>query len=224
MYEIEMKAWLLDRARAEAALNRIGTFEGIVDKDDVYWKPQSAADTGKNADIKKVRVRREVITAANGGVETAQTVVTTKNKQVRDDFEVNKESEFTVSDADAFESFLLQLGFRVAHKKHKRTHGWKCPLSFNQAESPQTADGTAKNKDHPTLVQSAHAEIAEVSAVGTFLEIEILSPTNDENAVRECRQKLNELFSLCGVAKTEIETRYYSDLLKDGITERNRNS
>jgi len=114
-------------------------------------------------------------------------VVTIKQKGMRDGVEVNNEVEFTVDSADAFHAFAQSLGYRVAIEKRKRGHVWE-------------------------VESGVHIELAEVSGLGWFVEIEALLDGQGEIPAAEAQ--VRSLLQSLGVAETDIEPRYYTSLLR----------
>ena len=51
--------------------------------------------------------------------------------------------------------------------------------------------------------------------LGFFIEIEILSETNDTKTVQNCHAELLSILEKCSLPQTAIETRYYSEMLKE---------
>lgn len=59
----------------------------------------------------------------------------------------------------------------------------------------------------------ATLELCNVPPLGYFLEIEILSPSKKDEDVKKVQQILFELLEKCGIEKSCIEEKYYSELL-----------
>ncbi len=132
----------------------------------------------------KIRLREE----NNCDSDTSIFILTYKQKEIRSDTEVNDEKECTLSNPDAFLAFIKDAGFKTELTKHKEVKIW--------------------------TYQGATLELCNVPPLGDFIEIEILSSTNDSKTLAECQKKLHEILSLCGISKSEIENRYYSEMLK----------
>jgi len=115
-------------------------------------------------------------------------VVTIKHKGMHDGVEVNNETEFTVDAPDAFHAFALALGYQVAVEKRKRGHVWE-------------------------VEPGVHIELAEVSGLGWFVEIEALLV--GEDGIPAAEVQVRSLLESLGVAETEIEPRYYTSLLRE---------
>ncbi|MDR0551075.1 MAG: CYTH domain-containing protein [Spirochaetaceae bacterium] len=191
--EVELKAWVDDVPKTEAALDEFTGYIYAYTKEDVYWR----------MDGKEVRVRQEC-RVSNSGVETSRTLVTFKTKEVRDGIEVNEEHEFCVSAAEAsgaanskteFEEFLKRTGFVPVLSKIKRG---KCR---------QTNAG-----GYNVLI-----ELSFVEQLGYFLELEIMLETESAAAVEAARAALLNLLERAGIPASRIESRYYSEMLKQPI-------
>lgn len=128
--------------------------------------------------------------------EDSSITLTYKRKETRGAIEVNDEQEFTVSNRAALELFLRDSGFTIAHTKEKHTTIYTISAD---GESPITA------------------EISLVDSLGWFLELEILlDETNPQEAtISRSQDALFRLLASCGVEKSAIEPRYYSELLRE---------
>lgn len=103
--------------------------------------------------------------------------------------EVNEELETTVENPEPLLKFLEDEGYVVSLKKHKEVRDW--------------------------IFEEATLELCMVPPLGWFLEIEILSDDGDSKAVEEAQKKLRKILEKCGLSEKDIETRYYSQLLKE---------
>ena len=103
--------------------------------------------------------------------------------------EVNKEIEFEVSDGDALIQMLEGCGFAFSFRKHKTSK------SFHYG--------------------AYHIELVEIERLGSFVEIETLCEDKTEATVKKVQNELFEVLEKCGISKTDIEERYYSDMLKE---------
>lgn len=191
MYEIELKAHVLDRKSVIQNLEKFAAFSGAVEKDDTYY---SNTINGKSI---KVRIRKETPFSTQEVPNAPQTtsqksvIFTYKRKEILEkngtSIEVNDEKELFLSDADAIEAFLFDTGFKTTLKKQKTVLSWHY-------------DG-------------ANLELCHVARLGDFLEIEILSENNSEKTVSQSRGKLLKMLSKCGISEDKIENRYYSQML-----------
>ncbi len=144
-----------------------------------------------NADLppasQTVRVRTERKTAVDG--VTKETIfVTIKRKEIRNVVEVNDEIEFTVSSKHEFEKYLQDAGYSIARKKQKSVESWQ--------------------------YEGVLLELCSIMQLGNFLEIEILSESNDVKTSHECQEIMYALLERCDINKDAIETAYYSELLE----------
>jgi adenylate cyclase class 2 len=197
--EIELKAWVDAPETLKKTLALIARFTYAFDKEDVYWHPlaQSATFPASGA-----RVRTETRSAADGGNRVQTTWVTYKTKEVRNDIEVNHEHEFTVSDKAAFEEFLTALGFTADARKRKQ--GWAWSYREPSAAAPD-----------PVAVEEITVEIALIEPLGYFAELEILANDALPTTVSGARARLHALLDRLGIDKTQIETRYYTEMLQE---------
>jgi adenylate cyclase class 2 len=186
--EIELKAHVADRLAVKKRLSGLGVWGGSYIKNDCYWKP--AADNGA-LPASGLRVRFERRELPNGEIAAA-CVVTFKNKEKRDGIEVNEETEFSVSDGDAFSGLLSRLGLHEDYRKTKIGDVW-------------------------TVDSNITAELAEVGdsrrCLGIFLELEIIAKEDDFATVSTARARLLRLLSDCGLGEDQIESRYYAEML-----------
>ncbi|MCR5763534.1 MAG: hypothetical protein K6G00_09160 [Treponema sp.] len=191
MTEIELKAHVYDRNTLIKVLNEKASYKGHIIRDDEYY--------GKSAnDTHKIRIRKET----SDGKETF--LVTYKLKELRTDeggttIEVNDEKECSVSTPEALKAFLIDTGYSVQLKKHKDVMDWELAIPANKAMAKDL---------------KATFELCAVPPLGDFLEIEILSSDNDMQTVAEIHAKLEGLLEMTGIPKSNIEKRYYSEMLR----------
>lgn len=57
-------------------------------------------------------------------------------------------------------------------------------------------------------------EISYVDKLGDYIEIEILSDTDNSETTQKAHAKLLSVLKKCGVPESDIETRYYSEMLE----------
>jgi adenylate cyclase class 2 len=199
MTELELKAHVDDRAAIARRLDTFARRGQHVIRDDDYW--------GKAADDRhKIRIRRETFIAPDGGIEKTDILVTYKRKsRIKGadgvEAEANDEKECTVSDAAVLEAFLTDTGYAVQLKKRKDVEDWHVAL-------PAGAGGG-------TGPLQATLELCAVERLGDFLELEILSPTDDAAVLSSLHGELERLLEQAGIPKDRIENRYYSELLRD---------
>lgn len=192
MIEIEIKAHVADRNAVINRLNTIARFCTTVTRDDSYWAlPESG---GKK--MPSIRVRRETYTQ---GLEKSQprTILTYKRKEKRTGSdgtvcEVNEELETVIADVAPLETFFADSGLQTRLKKHKEVMDWEYVLP----------NGTV-----------ATLELCSVPPLGDFLEIEILSQSQDPHVQEAHRAALKAILLEVGLTESDIEPRYYSELL-----------
>lgn len=184
MYEVELKAWLDDRSAVQKKLAEFAVRNCNIDKHDTYWHAHKVT----------VRVRREEITPSDCDLIHKNTMVTFKNKEKRvgtnnETYEVNEEHEFSVSNADEFETVLKAAGFEISLKKHKKTESW----TYNEF----------------------HIELCYIEGLGDFIEIETLTDNPSEENTEEIRDRLLKILDKCSVPGSRIESRYYKEMLAE---------
>jgi adenylate cyclase class 2 len=59
------------------------------------------------------------------------------------------------------------------------------------------------------------AELSEVPGLGWFIELEILADNSREETVTEAKKRLHCFLSGLGIEKEAIESRYYTEMLRD---------
>lgn len=190
MYEIELKAHVPERKSAIDLINSFASYLGTIIKDDTYYhfQPESSEK------YLTCRIRHETYTFPDGKTET-QDVLTYKSKEKRTDsngaaYEVNEENESVLSDPQAVIKLLSDTGYQKAYTKHKDVMQWTCPTQYGKA----------------------HLELCSVPPLGDFLEIEIVTEScTDEEGIRD---ELKSLIEKSGIPLSNIEERYYSELLK----------
>jgi predicted adenylyl cyclase CyaB len=126
--------------------------------------------------------------------ESGACVVTFKHKSVEGGAEINIEREFGVSDPDVFAEFAQRLGCELWYEKRKRG------LKF-ETVSKYAYDGKAL------------LEIVDVENLGCFIEIEELLHEDRKSLVEDALSEISGLLARTGLSETDIESRYYSELL-----------
>jgi adenylate cyclase class 2 len=183
--EIELKAWVDDPAAVKRTITQFARYNGAFTKDDAYWFPARRAPDA-SLPASGVRLRRETLDSGDGQpVQT--TLVTYKTKEVREGMEINDEREFAVSDGAAFEELLTRLGLSPGKTKQKRGWSW--------------------SHEGITL------ELTEVTGLGWFAELELLTGTDSPEIAAAARKRLLALLQAAGIAEDRIEARYYTELL-----------
>jgi len=190
MYEIVLKAHVNNKQETAKKLSTFATYKKHVEKHDVYWLLQNT-----HSKIEKnilVRIREEISNTNNK--EKKEYLITYKHKSLQFDkenkaYEVNNEYEFRIDDKTPFEVILKDSGYHVKVKKNKSTDIWQ--------------------------VENASLELSTIDLLGDFLEIEILSKTNDEKTVKLYRNQLFKLLQKSGLSRDAIENRYYSEMIEN---------
>jgi predicted adenylyl cyclase CyaB len=185
--EIELKARVDNPGVVREKLDGLALYNGEFLKEDTYWKQENPAKGPETLPLSGVRIRRESGRDATGEAYRIITV-TCKSKETREGIEVNHEREFSVSDAEAFEELLGQLGLKPAIGKRKSGFSW----NYN----------------------GITAELAEVTGLGWFTELEILAGADEPETVGIARQRLLELLLKLGIGEDRIEPRYYTEMLQ----------
>jgi len=196
MTEIEIKAHVEDRAALEQKLSSFAKYEGSVIRDDTYYKKDGIS----------IRIRKETTE------QKSDYLLTYKRKEQRTDstgttIEVNDEKECSISTPEPLVAFLEDTGYTISLKKHKEVKDWCLDLS----------DVLKKHSLQSTKNFSYKAtfELCKVPPLGDFLEIEILSPTAEENIVNALHKELEELLQKAGIPKSKVEKKYYSELMAE---------
>ena len=194
MYEIELKAHVEDRQALIKKLESFAYFSGAVEKDDTYY--------GKTVEGRQiqVRIRKETpftpkeLDLPEVSIDSQKTVIFTyKKKELLDKdgkaIEVNDEQECTLDEAAPLESFLKDVGFKTDIVKHKVVLDWQ----YNDVLF----------------------ELCKVPPLGDFIEIEIMSNSNDPKQVENTNKKLLAMLAKCGISEDKIEKRYYTQMLQE---------
>lgn len=202
MFEVELKAHVANRADVIKKLNSFARFDRIIIKDDIYFKLERPGKERVTARIRteEHRATEDFFNFTEQKIIEKKTFLNYKKKERRTEsdgstIEVNDEYETEISDAECVKELLLASGFENHFCKHKDSFGWhaECQGEF---------------------FSSAHLELCAVPPLGDFLEIEILSPRQDEEALREINSTLKSLVVKSGLEIRDIEEKYYSELLE----------
>lgn len=185
MIEVELKAWIDDPPAVQAALAARFRFAGDYRKEDLYFRLASPAARKAGAPI-EFRLR----------IENGAAIVTSKEKRIDGGIEVNRETEFEVSDPLAFEAFARYLGARPFVRKVKVGR-------LYEAAAGQMPGGS----------RPVHLELSAVERLGTFLEIEKLIDSEEPAAIAAARAEIRALLASLGIGPEKIEPRYFIDLL-----------
>ncbi|HOT59900.1 MAG TPA: CYTH domain-containing protein, partial [Spirochaetales bacterium] len=104
MIEVELKAHVHNMSLVRANVAAFAEYVRDFDKFDSYWH---GPDWRFARGTKGFRVRKDSDTV----------IVTYKTKRNESGIEINKETEFTVSDIDAFLSFISRIGCEPFYQK-----------------------------------------------------------------------------------------------------------
>lgn len=192
MTEIELKAHVRDPAETERII--LGFAEARVEvlKRDVYWRRPAVSDSTPDAGTQARSAEGATRLRIRDG--DGKTIVTYKRKELRADIEVNDEREFEISDRAAFECLITDLGFAPYISKEKRTKSFAL---VGDGEIPVTI------------------ELSLVAGLGWFIEIEILMENPGEAETGRAQSLLRETLARCGIPESELEPRFYTDLLRE---------
>jgi adenylate cyclase, class 2 len=194
--EIELKTHVNDSEALRLLLLEKAQYLCSFLKEDTYYFPVGNSDIPKSG----VRLRTENKSFTDG-TEKKAVYVTYKTKEIRDSIEINNEKEFEVRSSQnctvrVFIDFLKMMGLKPGYSKQKK--GW----AFSK--------------------EGINAELLEVEKLGWFLEMEIVVNDNDIEAFKnndatidEKRKLLMDFLSELGIEKDAIESRYYSEMLKE---------
>jgi adenylate cyclase class 2 len=199
-FEIELKARVEDCAACRRRMEDAAGTGAALSKDDVYWVPPAAEQTGlpgSGLPGSGLRVRQEQTAGAE------RTLLTWKTKEKRNGIEVNHEKELSVSDAALCGELLAALGLRKRTVKHKE--GWSWKAGDITAELCEVSGFTA-GKD------GAAGGETSVS-LGWFLELEIIAEDAAPETVSTARGRLLTLLEKAGLGENALESRYYTEML-----------
>lgn len=182
MIEVELKAHV-GVGDLPCVQKNVASFAQYVcdfDKLDAYWHgPEWRVVRG----TKGFRMRKEA----------GETVITFKTKRCQGGIEINRESEFSVSDPEAFKELILRLG---------------CEPFYNKRKTGKRYTYLEKGEERPFTI-----EVFQLEGLGPFIEIEALLGTEDPERVALAQGEIRSLLARAGVEASAIESRYYSELL-----------
>ena len=124
--------------------------------------------------------------------EGESVTVTFKNKRSEGGIEINREREFAITDREIFTEFIERLGCEPFFEKRKIGSRWEW----------------SSGADSPIVL-----ELLEVPGLGLFLEIEALVADEEPAAIALARGEIVTLLERAGLDESDIEPRYYSELL-----------
>lgn len=179
MFEVELKIKVDSFEEIENKVSSMALFEGSFCKSDIYYKKVGT-------DEALFRIRKTELEKSSVSPWT----VTYKEKKIEDSVEINKETEFDVSDKESFESFVFSLGYCIDITKVKKGKSWK--LTFQN--------------------HSFHIETASIEKLGNYIEIETLVELTSD--LPKAKNALLCLIDTLDLSKYPIEDRYYIDMLR----------
>ena len=191
MKEIEIKAHVYDREKLIKQIETFAKYEQQVSRRDTYYR-LNLDEKISGKDHISVRIRKENKKTENGIEYT--NYITYKQKELKaSSIEVNEEKESIIENPEVFESILSDTGYTVSLHKTKEVIDYSTDTEFGKA----------------------NLEICNVQYLGDFLEIEILTETDDDTEISRIQEELKKLLSKCGINEKDVEKRYYSELLKE---------
>jgi predicted adenylyl cyclase CyaB len=172
--EIESKAWVDNPEELRKSLREKYSYIGEYIKNDTYYTLPGKSET--------LRVRRQ----------DDDCIVTFKKKSREGGIEENLETEFTVSDCEAFEQLISKTNCREYFRKRKKSE----VFTWN--------DFTI--------------ELSHVDRLGWFIEVEKLMDNDVTDEKLKVKKEIQEIMKSLNVTEEKIESRFYSELLM-GIQE-----
>lgn len=175
--EVELKAFVDDPTSLRSRLDKIGAFRRRYRKDDYYFG--SLAGSSKSL----FRLRRD----------DGRWIVTFKKKNLFDGIEHNQETEFFVSDGDAFRRLAEELGYSVVVEKHKTGASW--------------------------YVDGVVVEVSDVNDLGTYVEVEIVLPDGSgDDRIADARTRLIQVLEMLDIHRDKIESRPYTQMIYENLS------
>lgn len=176
--EVELKAWVKDPDEMRERLRQLGTPYRRYVKEDRYF------GTGSTPEYARYRLR----------FDDNRWICTFKRKEIYDGIEENHETEFEVSDGEAFELFLASLGLHCIITKRKEGESFR--------------------------VDGVLAELSYVDHVGWFVELElILSDESQPAEVSAARDTLMQLLQQLHLSADALESRSYNRMIYEATSQ-----
>lgn len=190
-FEIELKAHVYNRKEIIEKLNSVAQYLGHTYKKDTYFHLPSQISV-------RIRNQKEESSDKNTSKNKIQNYFTYKKKETKllengTQIEVNIENESLVENPDALEQLFFDLGGKTAYTKEKDVEHWEY-LFENEL---------------------LHIELCTVPPLGDFLEIEVIKEVQDEKTVQKITKLQEQLLSDCNIPLSQIEPKYYSQMLKE---------
>lgn len=176
--EVELKAWVKHPDELRERLRQLGTPHRRYIKEDRYF------GTGATPEDARYRLR----------FDDNRWTCTFKKKEIHDGIEENHETEFDVSDGEAFEFFLASLGLHCIITKRKEGESF--------------------------WVDGVLAELSYVDHVGWFVELElILSDDSRPPVVSDARSALMHVLQQLGLSADALESRSYNRMIYEATSQ-----
>lgn len=190
MKEIEIKAHVYNSQEVIDILNKNAYILGKSEKQDTYYHLPLSTPASDKKNYISVRIRKET-------TDTTRYYLTYKQKELikqidGTSIEVNDENETEIQNPAALEKLFASLGGKIALKKQKSVIHWNCEI-----EGIKT-----------------HIELCTIPPLGDFLEIESIQESDDPQLVEKIKKVEESIFTMCNIPLSQIEPRYYSELLK----------
>ena len=118
-------------------------------------------------------------------------LITAKRNHREGGLECNEELEFShdVKDKQTMHQMALMLGYHVFIEKHKEGFEW--------------------------MHGPVHIELLNVRKLGWYLEMEIMSPTDDRDANRDRILALYSILDSVGLCSCDVESKSYQQMLRE---------
>jgi adenylate cyclase class 2 len=194
-FEIEIKAHVYNRNFVIEKLNSIAEYLGHTEKKDTYYHiPKQSVESSKEKTSEEhitVRIRSQIEKNS-----ISENFFTYKKKELQTStdgvqFEVNVENETFIENPNAMEQFLFDIGGKIAYTKEKIVEHWT----------------------YKTQNEELHVELCTVPPLGDFLEIEVIKETQNQEEIIKIKQLEEQLLQECEIPLTQIEPKYYSQML-----------
>jgi len=213
--EVELKAWVRDVAAMRLLLDRICIFEYEYTKKDIYlhgpggrpeeswahWNGEPGVAAGADGTAAQMQESGAIPIPFHARdfrlrIEEGGATCTFKDRRLDRGVEVNREVEFSVSDAPAFLELARRIGCAVFSCKVKRGRRYRYERDARYAERL------------PLVI-----EMSAIAGLGVFIEVECV--VNDP-ALREAAAREIRLFAAnAGIGEDDIEPTPYAKLLSD---------
>lgn len=189
MYEIELKAHVKKNSLVQERLATFAKFIMKENKCDEYFRME-------NSPI--IRLRHETLSYGKEGLfkKEVHDIITYKRKELKTDsrgitIEVNEELETKITDPSVLKAYLLDSGHTLYLSKEKDCELWQYLSPYGKV----------------------NIELCLVKNLGYFLEVELLA--DSDSMADSARDILLDILHKCDISDSDIEPRYYSQMLKE---------